>query len=337
MNVTIKDIAEKANVSISTVSKALNNKAGVSEFTRQKILNISKDMNYFQSRSTNNIKTQNIGFLMTRRHIPLFHNPFYSRVISGVEIEVEKHEYNLLFSTIKLENLNSEEIPRIITQNKIDGLILTGADINNELIKNIEQLNFPTVLVDNYIKSPILDCIVSDNYHGAITAVKYLIDKGHTNIGFAGGPLSHISFEERFRAYKMEILEKELPFNENYIKIHSEITPNMGTELAEEFLQEDELPSAIFAANDDIAIGLLQTFKNQNINIPEDVSLIGFDDIDITKYTTPSITTIAIDKESMGQEATGKLFERIENPDKPSTKSVIPTELVERESVKEYK
>jgi len=337
MSVTIKDIAQKANVSISTVSKALNNKEGVSELTKQKILNICKNLDYFPSRSeVNLVNTQNIGFISSRSHGPLFHNPFYSLVISGVEIEIEKHDYNLLFSTIKLEEYDLKEVPQIIKQNKVDGLILAGADIPVELIKKIEEINFPTVLVDNYIDSNKIDYVVSDNYHGALTAVKYLIDKGHREIGFVGGPLNHLSFLERFRAYKMELLEHKIPINENYVKIEKHEPGYMGIKAARELLK-GKLPTAIFAANDEIALNIMKTFQNEGIKIPEDVSLIGFDNIDITRYTSPALTTIDINKETMGQEATKKLFDRIENPEKLATKSVIPTELIERNSVQELK
>ncbi|AZO94800.1 LacI family transcriptional regulator [Halocella sp. SP3-1] len=333
MGVTIKDIAEKAAVSISTVSKSLNNKPGVSQATRQRIINIAKELDYFSFHSQAHLKSHNIAFIMTRRHIPIFNNPFYTRVIAGVEIEVENYDYNLLFSTIKLSDLNKKEIPPIISQNKVDGLILAGADINYELIRAIEKLKFPTVLVDNYLKSPLLDCIVSDNYNGTMEAVRYLIKKGHKKIGYAGGPLTHPSFQERFKAYKMELMDNNIPINNDIIKIHKNFNQKMGVELAKEFLKE-KLPSAIFAANDAIALGLLQTFKKYGHKIPEEISLVGFDNIEVTAYTSPSITTVNINKEGMGQEAAKKLFDRIDNPEKKATKSVIPTELIERESVK---
>lgn len=337
MSVTIKDIAEKTNVSISTVSKSLNNKAGVSPVTRQKVLNVAKEIGYFSFHSQANLKTHNIGFIMSRRHIPIFNNPFYTRVIAGVEVEVENYDYNLLFSTIKLSDLESKEIPSIISQNKVDGLILAGADINKDMIRAVEKLKFPTVLVDNYLKSSIMDSIVSDNFHGAITAVKYLINNGHQKIGYAGGPNYHPSFNERYRAFKMEMIENQLEIIEEYIKIQPKLNQEMGKELAKEFLREKELPTAIFAANDAIAIGLMQTFNKYGVSVPDDISIIGFDNIEITAFTAPKITTIAVDKEGMGQEAAQKLFNRIQAPDKKATKSIIPTNLIERESVRKIK
>ncbi|RCW61020.1 MULTISPECIES: LacI family DNA-binding transcriptional regulator [Halanaerobium] len=337
MSITIKDIAEKAEVSISTVSKSLNDKGGVSPVTRQKILNIAKEMGYFSFHSQVNLKTHNIAFIMSRRHIPIFNNPFYTRVIAGVEVEIENYDYNLLFSTIKLEDLKSKEIPAIISQNKVDGLILAGADINTDMIKAIEELKFPTVLVDNYLSSPIMDSIVSDNYNGAMQAVKYLIKMGHQEIGYAGGPNSHPSFNERYKAYKLEMIENNLDINNNFIKIKEDFGQNMGKELAKSFLREKELPTAIFAANDATAIGLIQAFNKYGLEVPGDISIIGFDNIELTAFTTPKISTISVDKEGMGQEAARKLFDRIQNPEKKSTKSVIPTELIERESVKKIK
>ncbi|HLV10734.1 MAG TPA: LacI family DNA-binding transcriptional regulator [Halanaerobiales bacterium] len=317
------------------ISKALNNKEGVSEFTKQKILNICKELEYSPPRAENNlVNTKNIGFISSRNHSPVFHNPFYSLVISGIEIEVEKHDYNLLFSTINLKTHNFEEVPQIIRQNKVDGLILAGADIPLKLINKIEEINFPTVLVDNYVESDKIDYIVSDNYNGALSAVRHLIEMGHSSIGFVGGPLNHLSFLERFRAFKMEMMENRIPIDDNYVIIEEYKPGEMGIKAARKLL-ENKLPTAILAANDEIALNIMKTFQNAKINIPEDISLIGFDNIDITRYTSPSLTTVDINKEAMGQEAIRKLFDRIEDSDKLATKSVIPTNLVKRKSVKD--
>ncbi|SFL69623.1 LacI family DNA-binding transcriptional regulator [Halanaerobium salsuginis] len=335
MKVTIKDIAHKADVSVSTVSKALNEKKGVSNFTRQKIINVAKELGYFSQYTKNDLKTYNLAFVISRRHIPVFNNPFYVRVIAGVEIEAEKNDYNLLFSTLSLKDLQSKEVPRIIKQNKVDGLILAGADLNQAMIRKIEELKFPTVLVDNYLKSPIMDSIVSDNFNGALQAVKYLVKMGHQQIGYAGGPDSHPSFSERQQAYKLALLENNLAIKNEYMIIADDLGENMTKNLCKRFMQLDKLPTAIFAANDAIAIGLMQNFKKYGIKIPEDISLIGFDNIEITAFTTPKISTIDIDKQAMGQEAARKLFARIADPEKKATKSVITTDLIARESVRE--
>ena len=216
----------------------------------------------------------------------------------------------------------------------MDGLILAGADIPLKLINKIEEINFPTVLVDNYVESDKIDYIVSDNYNGALSAVRHLIEMGHSSIGFVGGPLNHLSFLERFRAFKMEMMENRIPIDDNYVIIEEYKPGEMGIKAARKLL-ENKLPTAILAANDEIALNIMKTFQNAKINIPEDISLIGFDNIDITRYTSPSLTTVDINKEAMGQEAIRKLFDRIEDSDKLATKSVIPTNLVKRKSVKD--
>jgi LacI family transcriptional regulator len=182
-----------------------------------------------------------------------------------------------------------------------------------------------------------MDSIVSDNFTGVMEAINYLIKMGHKKIAYAGGPNSHPSFKERYKAYQMEMLENKLEIKEEFIKVKKDFSQDMGKELAKEFLKEKELPTAISAANDATAIGLMQTFKKYGFDVPADISIIGFDNIELTSFTTPKITTISVDKEGMGQEAARKLFDRIQNPEKKSTKSVIPTELIERESVKEIR
>ena len=334
---TINEIAKKAEVSISTVSKALNNRDGVGEFTREKVLNICRQLDYSPPKMTDPglLKpTNNIGYIMTRKHGPLFYNPFYLHIISGVEMEVEKNNFNLLFSTLKKSAQKEEEIPDVVKQHKIDGVILAGADIGQTVISKLEKIRFPTVLVDNVAESDIIDYVVADNHSGAQEAVEHLIKKGHREIAFISGPRTHPSFEERFRGYKMALIENDIPLKEELV-YSVPIKDTMGTEIARKMLKTNRVPPAIFASNDKTALNIMQVFQGNGINIPHDVSLVGFDDIDISQYLTPALTTVAVDKESMGLEACYKLITRLKNPDKKATKSVIPTKLIERNSVRD--
>lgn len=333
----INEVAREAGVSISTVSKALNNKKGVGEFTREKVLNICRQLDYTPPKMENPelLKpTGNIGYIMTRKHGPLFYNPFYLHIISGVEMEVEKNNFNLLFSTLKSGTAYRQKIPDVVKQHKIDGVILAGADIEPALIKKLEEICFPTVLVDNVIESEKIDYVVADNHSGAREAVEFLISRGHREIAFVSGPREHPSFEERFNGYKMALIENNISLEKDLIHTVP-ISDTMGTEIARKMLNNRKIPRAIFAANDKTALNIMQVFKGNGVNIPRDVSLIGFDDIDIAQYLTPSLTTVAIDKESMGLEACHKLISRLNNPDKTATKTVIPTRLLERNSVRD--
>ena len=251
---------------------------------------------------------------------------------------VENYDYNLLFSTIKLDALESKEIPSIISQNKVDGLILAGADINKEMIRAIEELKFPTVLVDNYLRSPIMDSIVSDNFNGAVEAVRYLIKMGHKKIGYAGGPNSHPSFNERYKAYKLELMENNLEINDSFIKIKNDFSQEMGKKLAKEFLQEDKLPTAIFAANDAAAFGVLKELKKRGIKIPEKAGVVGFDNVNFAEYSSPSLTTISRPINKIGKISSQIILNKLKKKNYKQSKRrdiTLNVELIKRGSTAE--
>ena len=337
MNVTIKDVAKKAGVSVATVSKALNEKIHVSKKTKDKVNRIAQELGYYPSAFGRGLvlqRTGNIGFILDRRPVHLFSNPFYSRVLDGIEDELVKQDFNLLISAHTFSENNSDSYPKFVREKNVDGLILTGK-LDTSLILEIHKRNIPLVLIDNYIKEKQFDCVVTDNEHGSTQAVHYLIEQGHRRIGFLKGLGKHISVLERWNGYKRILKENNIPIVEEWIA-EGDVTPEGGKSAILQILSKAQtLPTAFFSTNDAMAIGAMRTLREHGIQIPEQVSIVGFDNEETTAHMDPPLTTVSVEKEEMGKVGTQLLIARIQNPKKPCQRVMLPTRLVIRKSVKQ--
>ncbi len=331
---TIKDIARLANVSVSTVSKALNARADVSERTRKKIIQIAHELNYDVSRLRREaplVQSQNINVIFCREEKPLSLNPFYSRVLEGIEAELALNHFNLVLSL--LPNRKDVPLPAPLASGEVDGAILVGV-FNQDFIDRIKRIKQPVVLIDPKIIVEEFTQVLIDNEHGCYMATQYLIEKGHRRIGFISGPLERQSFFQRYLGYK-----KALQFND--IPIEKELVQTGGLEEGYEntmrLLRLPNRPTAIVSANDINAIYGIRAIQEMGLKVPDDVSIIGFDDIELAKMSSPQLTTIRVYKEEMGSIAVRLLLQHLRcEINKPVT-SIVPTRLVERSSVKQIK
>lgn len=331
--VNIRDIAKKAGVSPSTVSRALNDDSKISEETRKKIKEIAKRLKYKPNQAARVLitrETKTIGFLILKKEKPLVADPFYSIILYSVQNELHEMGYHLLYGIIPHGKLNPKKPPRMIQEERVDGLILAGPDMPKEFIETIKKTGIPLILVDNY--SEDIDSILADNIRGAYIATKYLIDLGHKNIAFASGPLDHISVYERWEGYKKALAEANLEYNPNYMVEEKELTMKTGKHAFQILWKNDPKPTAILSANDPMALGVIQCAKDMGIRVPEELSVIGIDDIDISSQFDPPLTTVKIFKEEMGSIAAKRLIDRIKNPNQPPVKIIVSTELIIRSS-----
>jgi DNA-binding LacI/PurR family transcriptional regulator len=329
--ITIKDIAKLANVSPSTVSKALNDKEDVSEETKKKIVEIALEHNFSPNAFGKGLKkqiTENIGVIFCREHQPLSGNPFYSRVLEGIEAEVALKKFNLILQLIP--ECEQNLLPKMVRQRQVDGLILIGI-FQDHFVHNILNNGIPVVMVDP--KFTIEDCcqVLIDNERGAFAATNYLIQNGHRRIGFISGDLERLSFKQRFDGYKKALQDSGLPIDKALIKTGG---IEKGYDHVKSLLMLDKRPTAIFAANDINAIHSYKAIREHNLKIPDDISIIGFDDIDLAKYSTPSLTTVRVYKEELGSIGMRTLLQLINRENKTPIKTILPTKIIERDSVK---
>jgi len=329
MAITIRDIAKQAKVARSTVSRALNNKGRLSTATRDKICQLARELGYHPNMNAKGLainKTGNIGIVINKRHrsLPESFYDFYGTIILGVEEAIEKQGYHLIFSTTD----GGPSVPRCVEERRVDGLILMGCDISEELITLLEDNGMPLVLVDNHVDG--VDSVAIDNTGGAYKAVEYLINLGHRKIGFIAERLNDLSFKERFKGYKLALKEHGLEYNADLVA--EGLTPPDHGYVAMKKLLKQGTPPAIFAANDSTAAGAIKAIKEKGLRVPTDIAVIGFDDGPTALHTVPPLTSIRVFREKMASIAAKRLIELIENSDQPPIQLKLPTELVVRNS-----
>jgi len=331
--ITIKDVAQRAKVSEATVSLVLNNKNNVHEETRLRVLSAIEELNYHPQRAARGLasrKSGNIGFILTDDHFSRA-EPFYTKIFLGTEFESRQHNYYILL-TIVSRKFSAADIPRFLLEKNVDGVILAG-HVPTRLIDYIQKLEIPLVLVDFHVPRCRASAVLTDNEHGAYVAMKHLIQHGHQRIAFVGGDLTHPSINERLQGYRRALGENGLGLDPAFAITDEAYTGSEdGYKAAKKLLALNPHPTAIFAANDAMAIGAMKCIKEHGLGVPNDIAVIGFDDIEDDFHVEPHLTTMRVLKEEMGALAVRRLVEMIE-ADKPSlTTDRVPVELVVRES-----
>ncbi|GAB4422741.1 MAG: LacI family DNA-binding transcriptional regulator [Anaerolineae bacterium] len=333
----IRQVADRAGVSIGTVSRVLNNKPGVSKRTRNHVLSVAQELGYVLPTQPHGVSAEvtHLGFLSAFRSIAA--NPFYAEVFHGVEQSCQALHINLSISSLSIENLQLLRIPRLINDNYINGLIVAGGVIPREVFSTLGELSqVPLVLVDNHFNFCPWDAVMADNITGARLAVEYLIGQGHRHITMLGGP-DHPSVNERRFSYQETLKQHGLtPRVIAPPEARHDITglaPEGGASGVVEILRQAPETTAIFCSNDEQAVGALKQLQELGLTVPGDLSLVGFDDTSMVKFTTPPITTINVDRFTMGQFAVQMLLDRIRFPERPVIKATIGVALIERDSV----
>lgn len=336
--VTMKDIAEKLNLSINAVSLALNNKAGVSDDTRNNVLRVAEERGYFDNKPQylRAYASKNICLILEHRFF--IDSYFYSRVIVGIEEEARKNNYDVIVNFI---DNNNYVIPNCLESKKAAGVIALGI-MCDEYLSKLKNYGLPMVLVDNTSLSETIDSILTDNKSGTYKATRYLINKGFKKIGFFGDLAYSLSIKERYFGYT-EAIKTVIEASEKieqYIEKHSItddleelIIKNDINAIYERLKQIEEMPEAFVCSNDNAAFQLNNALKKLGYKVPEDLSIIGFDDIELCNLILPKMTTVKVNKESMGKKAVQRLLWRMTHKNEPVENTIMSVELIERESV----
>jgi LacI family transcriptional regulator len=343
----ISDIAERSGVSLATVSLVLNEKPGVSQETRDRVIAVAAELQYAlpvrgaslanpcPPAGSPNLTT--IGMLVKIDvDMPPQANPFYSKVILGIEEACRRSGINLMFATVPVDECNRPtELPALLSSNLIDGLLLVGVDIDESLKAVLHHNGRPLVLVDGYSSADAFDRVVSDNFHAAYQAVEYLLAKSHRHIALAGGEIcGYPSIVERRAGYIRALKDHGIAetysadFNINRITGQAEIA---------KLLQENPHITALFCVNDEVANAALRAAFDLGRIVPDDLSIIGYDDTYLASGAHPPLSTMRVDTVALGRAAVHLLSLRVENPDSARMTLTIHPTLVERESAAECK
>jgi len=339
----IDDIAKLANVSKGAVSLALNGKKGVSEKTRAKILKIAAENGYMvrtpvrpENYQTSNSKLLRLvactnGQIVTKHYESL---PFFMELIGDINKQISSSGYSLIISSVDSENLESE-ISQLEKSQRSAGILLLGTNLNSGQIKLISEIQPNLVVLDTCFETLDINFVVINNVYGAYQAGKYLADLGHKNIGYVESKTRIYNFDMRKKGFLQAMSEHELEIKDhNYFSILPMVLT--AQESFKDLIKHRNgtLPTAVFCEADYMAISVIKSLTELGINIPEDISVIGFDNIFEAQIITPELTTIHVKKDSLASLAVEKLIGDIgkEKPDK--TKLFVNTEIVVRNSCK---
>lgn len=325
---------------MSTVSMVVNGKGYVSDVKRREIQSAIRNLGYVPSapaRSLASNRTNNIGFILRESHFTLS-EPFYTRIFLGAEFESKNQNYYVLLATVADDYKRHTDTPRLLKERNVDGIIIAGK-VNSELLKEVEDSGIPFVLVDYQYKS--YPSITIDNRNASMEAVRYLIEKGHSDIAFLGSDIRHPSISDRLEGYQLAMLKAGFQDTDELIFADQHMSPTLqsGYDLGMRLLNGKRRPTAAFCANDALALGLIKCAKEMKIKIPDELAVVGFDDVEGGKFSTPQLTTVRVFKEQLGELALKLLAEMLD--DIPALNSkfersnhmlTVPAELIIRES-----
>ena len=332
-NLTIKDIARMAGVSTTAVSFVLNNRPGVSEATRQKVQEIIQQTGFIPNVHTRRLnlgKSFTVHVVMKQYAYGLY-NQFALETLSGVFKEGKSLGYSIIFTLID-EGMDCEQILESVRSKDCDGMILNQID-DPVLIERLQRENMPFICVDAHLPaSSQLPMVEVDYCDAAYQATRYLHRKGHTQIAFLGTqtPVEHCA--NTLRGYRSYLKEAGLACNPAWVAMIP-FAEGATEEVVDNMLQQDHLPTALLCSCDAVAIDVIRRAKERGMRIPEEISIIGIDDLLVSRYLDPPLTTMTFDKELLGAKAMEMLYQIIQGTE--HEKSVaITTTLVERGSVK---
>ena len=327
--VTIVDVAKKAGVGVGTVSRVLNNKPAVSQDTRLKVMQAMAELNYTPSLNARRLVT---GKTLTIAVIaPSLTRPAIVERLRGIENTLFQSEYDLVLYTVETAEKRDSLLHDLCHRKQADGLIIITLCPNDQQINALQAAAIPTVLID--AAHPALDQVIVDNTAGGYLATKHLIDQGHQQIAIVSDHLKNnlnfIYAQDRYQGYRRALTEAGLPFQAAYHQqgLHSWSQAQIS---AQKLFLLPQPPTAIFATTDTQAIGVLRAAQTMGLHIPQDISLIGYDDIDAAEYL--QITTIRQPLYAMGTEGVQLLLQRISEPNRPAQSLQLPLELVTRET-----
>ncbi|MDQ0337398.1 LacI family sucrose operon transcriptional repressor [Caldalkalibacillus uzonensis] len=327
---TIKDIAEMANVSRTTVSRVLNNSGYVSEEVRKRILKIIEETGYVPNEHAKSLRTKQtkvIGVIL-----PKISTETSSRLVSGIDEVLAKEGYQILLANTNLQKEKEIESINLLKVRQVDGIILTATNINRELVREINQLNIPFVVIGQEI--PGVSNVLYDDYHAAREITTMFIEKGHKKIAFIGVDESDRAVGYwRKKGYLDVMAEHGFAVEEAWVQ-KGVFDIQSGYEAMKRILEHAKnRPTAIFAVTDRLAIGAMQYMKEKGFSIPKEIVVAGIGASELSKYVTPTLTTVDYQNENAGREAAKLILNHIIKKDQSTKKIILDYRLIIRDSV----
>lgn len=335
MSSTIKDVAKRANVSIATVSRIVNNQTGYSEKTKKKVLEAIEELGYQPNavaRGLINRRTHTIGVLF-----PKLSSTFVTDLLSGIEKATHEAGSSLIVCHTESNGEKTMKYLQLLNEKRIDGIIFTSAPLIDEYYQYISKMNVPLVLLSTESYAYNVPYVKVNDRHAAYTATQYLIKQGHKNIGMISGNKDDlIAGRPRIDGFISALQDHNLPYDEQKIVTNQGFSFSDGLGSLKTLLDQSPDITAIFAASDELAMGAISAAYQLGIKVPDELSIIGYDNLSIAEMAIPPLTSVAQPLTEMGEVAANMLFE-ILNHDKVVESRIMPHQIKERNSVKERK
>jgi LacI family transcriptional regulator len=305
--VTIHDVAARAGVSVATVSRVLNRNAPVRQETLEHVQDIARKLRYVPNTAARALsirRSNTIGIVL-----PDVHGEFFSEVIRGIDVAARKSGFHILVSG---SHSDANEMLAVLEtmRGRVDGLLVMAPDVAIGTIGEQIPPELPLVLLN--AASDDHHAITVDNYGGAFAMTRHLASLGHTRIAFIKGPEHNADARERLRGFRQAM--RQIGVRDRELECRGDFTEESGCDAGKTLIELDPRPTAIFAANDAMAIGALSALSDAGLEVPNDVAVAGFDDIRVGRYVTPSLTTVHVDIDELGRRAFALLLDAIGNP-----------------------
>ena len=332
MATSIKDVAREAGVSIATVSRVLNDIDVVNEDTKKKVLDAIQKLGYrpnIVARSLKTQRTKTIGIL-----IPDISSQFYPEIVRGAEDVSNIYDYNIILGNSDFDVEKEKEYLRVLKEKMVDGVIYMSSSLQDEILDLINELNLKTILVETKDKEGKLPSVTIDNIEAAYEGTKYLLNKGFKNLAFVGVKKDEINaWSDRYVGFEKAMNEANIAIDNDLIHLE-DLKVSRGYNAAKSYIQSNKKVDAIVCATDELAMGVINGLRDNGINVPEDVSVVGFNNNYLGEIFYPKLTTISQPSYDMGSVAMRMLIKLLNKQELEQAHYVLPYRIVERNSVK---
>jgi len=329
----MRDVAERAQVSVTTVSHVVNETRPVSDRLRERVLAAIEELDYqpnVLARSLRRGKTHTIGMI-----VPDSANPFFAEVARGIEDTSFEHSHSLILCNSDGDLGKELLYTDVLAEKQVDGILFVAAGVSTEHIKALQARCIPVVVVDRDIPDVAVDSVLTDNARGGWLATRHLLELGHRRVGCIAGPSDLTPSADRVTGYSQALTECGVPVDEVLVA-KGDFQYESGYQAARQLLAMDDPPTAIFACNDLMAVGVIAAAVEMGFQVPADLSVVGFDDVRLASFANPPLTTIVQPKYDMGVIAAKMLLERMRDLDIPPRRKTFDTRLLVRRSTASY-
>lgn len=339
MGITLDDIAKKANVSPSTVSRVISNNPNISAVTRKKVLKIMEEMNYqpnIIARSLASNSTKTIGIVLSSRTEgalkKAFQNPLFPDMLGGLSLIAYKNGYNILFSSLNKMEDDKQRIRELAKGGMTDGIVYLYPRVNDAIIEELQKLKSPFVIVGRPDNENEVNWVDNDNIAASYKMTELLIKRGRKKIAFIGASPNFMLAVDRVEGYKKALLDNSMPIDESLI-IKGKFMTDNGYELMKSIFDQGLAPDGIVAQDDLIAFGAIKQITEKGLKVPEDIAVAGFNNAPMSEFSTPSLTSVETNAFDIGAKACEMLLSCVKSSYNGFARTIVPSELIIRSSV----